>query len=179
MRLREWIGRWRASRGYGVHSPLAFRIVGHVVRPPRDVVYYGEERLMASGAPGPDVSEARRLLRFVAELQPSTVWTSPGLPEIYKEAISLAGCVVRIFDGKAYPPGAANADMAVAVGRSLKSRDLPAVVRPGRSLFATGVSAGLTSRVRKAMKGGVMVEGRRSLMAVATADTDVHAYKVL
>lgn len=35
--------RWRHSKGYGVHSPLAFRIVTECVRPPRGYAFYADD----------------------------------------------------------------------------------------------------------------------------------------
>lgn len=36
--------RWRHTRGFGVHSPFAYRIVKEVVHPPRGYAYYAELR---------------------------------------------------------------------------------------------------------------------------------------
>lgn len=36
--------RWRHTRGFGVHSPFAYRLVTEVVRPPRGYAYYAEFR---------------------------------------------------------------------------------------------------------------------------------------
>lgn len=36
--------RWRHTRGFGVHSPFAYRMVKEVVSPPRGYAYYAEFR---------------------------------------------------------------------------------------------------------------------------------------
>ena len=41
-RLRSVCDRWRHSRGFGVHSPFAFRLVTEAIRPPRRYAYYAE-----------------------------------------------------------------------------------------------------------------------------------------
>lgn len=189
MTLKEWWKRWRATRGYGVHSPLAFRIVKNAVRPPRDVVYYGEERLdffEESGKKGkkvhPDfhtLRQAKFLLRLVAELQPAYVWLSPKLPMVFREAVSLAGCVVRIFDGKLFPTELDNSDMAVLYFDRIKKKDLQKFLRPGHSLIGFGLSRSFMDSVKSAMPGGIILEGTDSIVAVATPDPAVHSYRLL
>lgn len=172
--------RWRASRGYGVHSPLAFRLVSRVVRPERGVAYYGEEllRLSPSGAGSRMRERARLLLRFVAELQPSFVWFSPGLPELYREAVRLAGCAVRVFDGKIFPDETVNADMIVLDGYSLRKKDLTAALRPGSSLIGFDLKPSFVDNVMKTIKGGVVIDGKGSVIAVPAACSCLHSYNV-
>lgn len=183
MRLLERFNRWRASRGYGVHSPLAFRIVKNVVKPHRDVAYYGEEKLDFFAIDGKPASEkqrrrARLLLRFVAELQPAYVWMSPRLPEIYREAISNAGCVVRLFDGNVYPEELSNSDMVVVDGLRLTRKDLQKALKPGKSLIGFDIKPGMKQSVTDVLKGGVAIDAEDSVIAVSTADEAVHCYKV-
>lgn len=45
--------RWRHTRGFGVHSPFAFRLVTEVIRPPLGYIYYAEEE--------PDMPPPRRM----------------------------------------------------------------------------------------------------------------------
>ena len=174
----QWWKRFRGSRGYGVHSPLAFRIVKNVVRPPRGQIYYGEETLENAGGSRAAVSRARLLLRFVAELQPATVWTSPKLPESLIEAIRLAGCVVRIYDGALFPSEIAKADMVVVCNYRLKKADLAAAMAPGKALAAFDLRPEAMKAIEKAMKSGVILDGDGSLIAVNTADGALHSYPV-
>lgn len=182
MGIIERFRRWRASKGYGVHSPTAFRLVRRVVRPQRDVVYYGEERLRESvpggGIHPAELRRARLLLRFVAEMQPAYVWTAPRMPEIYVEAIRLAGCVVRIYDGEIFPTELPNADMAVLDRATLKKKELERFFRPGKSLIGFGLGPEFMKRVAGAVGGGVVLEAVESVMAVSTRDTDTHIYRI-
>ena len=170
MRLAEWFGRWRASRGYGVHSPLAFRIVKRVVRPDRGVCYYGEEALHDA--------RAKLLLRFVAEMQPAYVWVSPGMPENLLEAIRLAGGVVRLYDGAVFPDDFDKADLVVLYRFELKKAQLKKILTPGHSLIGFGLKPRFIAWVGDLMKGGVILDGAGSLMAVATSDPALHSYRV-
>lgn len=178
MRLSERIKRWRASKGYGVHSPLAFRIVKTVVRPGREYSYYGEERLSLGRETPLLTRRARLLLRFVAELQPSYVWVSPDMPEVMKEAIRLAGGVVRLYDGDLYPDDYDKADMVVVYGKGLKKAHLRKVMTAGKSLIGFDIGDRFTAWVAELMAGGIVFDAAGSVMAVNTADSTVHSYKV-
>lgn len=181
MGIREWFYRWRATRGYGVHSPLAFRLVKNVVRPPRDVMYYGEERLLLETERHSrhDIAAARLLLRFVAEMQPATVWTAGSLPELYHRAISLAGCVVRIYDGKLFPKDIDKADMTVLYKSGLRKPQLERAVAAGKSLIGFDLKPSFAGNVVQAMPGGVVLEGRKVFIAAVTSDEAVHKYRIL
>ena len=111
-----WVRRERHTRGYGVHSPLAFRTLWLVVRPDRDVAFYGEEALRhawSERASRRQLRVALTLLRLTADLQPPRVWISKDAPEIMHDALRLAGGVLKLLDGAASPLDAAQADMAV------------------------------------------------------------------
>lgn len=187
MKIAERFTRWRASRGYGVHSPLAFRLVKNVVRPPRDVVYYGEERLSdafrASAEEGVrdgflSLRRARLLLRLVADLQPSYVWMSPGTPPLFADAVRAAGCVIRIYDGALYPDYASRADLTVLFGEGLKKDQLRECLEPGKALAGFGLEQAFIREVGEIMSGGVLIEGVTGLIAISTADSDLHFYRV-
>lgn len=67
---------WRHGRGYGVHSPYAYRMVREVLNPPRGYAYYAYgdivreiSRLKAPVRP----SEALLVFRAVLALSPATV----------------------------------------------------------------------------------------------------------
>lgn len=83
--LAEAYKRWRHTRGYGVHSPFAYRMVGRVVRPPRGYLYYLESAL--SDAPKALRHDARLLVRLAAELDIRSASIAPDVPEIIAVAI--------------------------------------------------------------------------------------------
>lgn len=179
MSLWDWFRRWRATRGYGIHSPLAFRLATRVIRPEKGVIYYGEEKLSVAESPVKDILRARLLLRLVADLQPAYVWTSPGLPQIYTDAISLAGCVVRVFDGKFFPDRRNDVDMTVFAGDKVRKKDMQKFLRPGTSMIGLGIKQSLIARVPDLFKGGVVLKGKHSVIAVSTDDPQVNSYEIL
>ena len=179
MGITDRFSRWRHTKGYGVHSPLAFCLVQHVVKPSRNTIYYGEEKLDAADLPYKLVRRARILLRLVAELQPSSVWISPGMPELLSEAIRLAGCVIRVYDGELYPDGLSESDTVVLYNYKLKKTELRKIMVAGKSLVAFGIQSKAMSLIAGLLKGGVMLEAIESAIAVNTRDEAAHIYKIL
>ncbi|MDE6006760.1 MAG: hypothetical protein K2G67_04330 [Muribaculaceae bacterium] len=85
MGFAEAYKRWRHTRGYGVHSPFAYRIVRRVVRQSPGYRYYIESDL-------PEMSraerrEVRQLIRLAAELDIRSAAIAPQLPESYAKAL--------------------------------------------------------------------------------------------
>ena len=197
MTLWEWLSRWRATRGYGVHSPLAFRLIKNVVRPASGVAYYGEAKLSPLASGPKEVKLAKSLLRFTAQMQPAFVWTTPEVPDIYIEAIRLAGCVVRIFDGEIFPDKINTADMIVICGLPSKNRhmrkrqkgqktqgtpgkrELSRLMEDERSLFAFNMPVKEIENLAKCVKKGVVLESPDSMMAVGRKEGEAHRYRIL
>lgn len=178
MTLRERYLRWRASKGYGVHSPLAFRIIGNVIRPPRDVIYYGEERLAALPASWTLIRQARILLRLVAELQPAYVWCSPKLPEIFIDAIRMAGGVVRLYDGATFPDDIDRADMVVLYKARLTKQRLAKLMKRDVTVIGFDLKPQMLNYLESAFAGGVMLDGVKSAIAVNSPKDAPHNYKI-
>ena len=179
MKIRERFQRWRARKGYGVHSPLAYRLIRRAINPSKDYSFYGEELLRDSGAYGKSLRRARRLLRLTAELQPSYVWLSPSSPQIFHEAVRLAGCVVRIYDGKIFPDELARADLVVLGAKPRQTKaQLAKIMLPGKALVAFDCDPAFIAKVKGAMKGGVIIDGVSFLTAVNTSDPALHAYGI-
>lgn len=182
MTLKDRFLRWKRSKGYGIHSPLAFRLIWRVVTPDKDKAYYGEEYLEGMAPPGlrgyRRLRQAQMLLRFVADVQPDFVWTPAPLPEIMREAISRAGCVIRIFEGTAYLSELDKAEMVVLDGEKLSAKLLPRVMKPGKSMIAFNVPESFVRRVAAELKCGVMLEGIGSFIAIFRDDVSPMVYSV-
>lgn len=179
MTLIERFYRWKASRGYGVHSPLAFRLIKNVVRPERGVIYYGEERLgETEGLYGRPLARARLLLRIVAELQPAYVWVSPGIPEYFLEAIRLAGGVVRIYEGDVFPDEIAKADLIVLCSYNLKKALLKKIMQGRKAIVGFDVKRSLEEGLEAVMKSGVILDACGNIIAVGSDEGQLHTYKI-
>lgn len=94
MGLSRWYKRWRHSRGYGIHSPFAYRMVREVLCPPRGYAYYAESQLRHA--------ELRLLFRILVALRPATVAVFAGAQQAALEhLVSLALPSAVIHDGAA------------------------------------------------------------------------------
>lgn len=184
MGIRDKFLRWRCYKGYGVHSPLAFALLERVIRHDRKYAYYGYDLLETyPGAPEGhtrSVERARLLLRLVAFLQPSYVWTSPETPEIFKEAIRLGGGVVRLFDGKVFPDEMGNSDLILLYRDKIDSKSLKSYLgRPDRGIVGFDCNPAVIKRVRTNLKNGILLEGEESFLCVTLTRSQVHSYQIL
>lgn len=103
--------RWRTSRGFGVHSPLAFELITQVLCDDT-AVYYSTAELPSR--------RSRRWLRLFARLNPqSVVRLGAPLPEV--DAALAAACPhARVSD-------ASYADATLAIAVSPSQADLAAI----------------------------------------------------
>lgn len=171
MNLYDRFLRWRRTRGYGIHSPLAFRLIWRVMRPERHIAYYGCDYLEGN-------RRAELLLRLVAEVQPSFVWISKGTPEVLVRAVRHAGGVTRIFEGDLYPNEIGKADMIIVYKERLKVDALKRVLKPPVCMAGFEVSSSFISKVAKYLGSGVMLEGGNSFVALCREDVSPMVYSV-
>lgn len=87
--LVDNIHRYRHKFGFGVHSPLGYRMIWRVIRPDRHVGYYGYELLKENCRQfNPRLyKRACLLLRLAAEVSPSYYWVTGKNETLWKEAI--------------------------------------------------------------------------------------------
>ena len=73
--LKDYIRRWRHTRGYGVHSPLAFSIVKECIRPDKRYGFYCDAYLdFEYHEDRRGLRRARMIIRLLNLLRPSHVW---------------------------------------------------------------------------------------------------------
>ena len=178
MGLYDRFKRWKRRRGFGVHSPEAYRLVKSVIRPGKDIKFYGEEALELSDSSRRLVREAKLLLRFVAYENPAFVWTSPGIPEIFTEAIRHAGEVIRIFDGAAYPGDAPKADMTVIYKTRIDAKTVEKVMADCHPLIAIEVSEAFRQLLKRKISRGIILEWNTGLIAIPRDDMEKYVYLV-
>ncbi len=85
------ITRWWRSKGHGIHSPYAYRMVTEVL--PERGRYYAYDRIERL----PDSRRLKLIFRLVCEFMPTTVH-APGITGTAKEVILLADPRVRFTD---------------------------------------------------------------------------------
>ncbi len=77
--LKEYINRWRHTRGYGVHSPLAFRIVKDCIMPDSRYGFYSDAYLdFEYHEDRKGLRNARMAIRLVNLLRPKRIWYPNG-----------------------------------------------------------------------------------------------------
>ncbi len=114
----RWWQRLRHSRGFGVHSPFAFRFITEVLNPPRGYRYYAEDtsrtdderilaRLKGFFAPARIHFAGRRAEALRAKGEASTeiseaelivVDLANGCPAAIQARLERGGCVVLAFN---------------------------------------------------------------------------------
>ena len=86
-RISDYIMRWRHTRGYGVHSPVAFRIVKECIRPDRRYGLYADAYVDHEFRDDSRMRYRLRLLiRLVNLLGPRHIWM-PGADRRTAEAL--------------------------------------------------------------------------------------------
>lgn len=165
--------RWRHSRGYGVHSPFAYRIVCDAVSP-GPYGFYGydliDRVLLAPGAaPAPRLrADARFLLRLIVALGAARLVMPDCAHPAFRAAAEGAGATVLAFP--AAPPAPLPSDLLLAPRALVAEDDAARWVEAGGALLFLGGSPALAGRLRRDMPCGLLMAGKRKLLAVARPD---------
>ena len=102
-RILNWIRRWRHTRGYGVHSPLAFKIVKECIRPDKKYGFYCDEYLdFEYHGDRIGLRHARLIIRLLHTLRPAHVWM-PGTDKRILTAIRMIMPRLRVATHKECP----------------------------------------------------------------------------
>lgn len=103
MGIAEYIERWRHTRGYGVHSPLAYRIVKECLYPDNRYGFYSDayidyefrnERRKGK--------QARELIRLINLLSPKRAWI-PNCDKRVRTALLLSFPRLQLTTNKECP----------------------------------------------------------------------------
>lgn len=103
-----WVSRYRHGRGFGVHSPFAYRLITEVLR--EKLPYYDWDRIKGK--------QERLLYRLACRFRPETVSAPAPLADI-----------VRLAESKTHPTSPGNAAFVVMDSCDKPSDALAAVQR--------------------------------------------------
>lgn len=80
--------RWRHSRGFGIHSPSAYRLIREVLRPSGRYGYYAYAALRRLASDRREFSEFCMVYRLLVDLQPASIAVagSPKLAQVARLA---------------------------------------------------------------------------------------------
>lgn len=84
-RVLDFINRWRHTLGYGVHSPLAFRIVKECVHPDTRYAYYADSIIQSYSESAEMHRQLRLIVRLVSTLHLKNVW----MPDCSKKILKI------------------------------------------------------------------------------------------
>ncbi len=112
--LKEYIERWRHTRGYGVHSPLAYRIVKDCIRPDRKYAFYADAYLdFEYHEDRKSLKNAKMALRLINLLRPQRIWMPEADKRLYS-ALKMSFTKIHITNQKDCPK---NVDFIICNGK--------------------------------------------------------------
>lgn len=178
--IGEWYKRWRHTRGFGVHSPFAFALLGAVIRPGRNYSYYGYldiENALVSESPAHACRHARMLLRLASFLNVRSAFIpNDAGAAVFRAALLAANSHMKI--------SAALAD-AVRCQLIVSTSDyvpldilLDSVQRNNSVLALDNVPDGWTAQLFDALPQGVMFYSPDALIVVNRPDMHKVSYSV-
>lgn len=125
----SWINRWRHTRGYGVHSPLAYRLVTECIRPNRHYRYYADDLIDTTLRKQPRAQrQARLLLRLQAQL-PGERFLILGSDKCLKPLTKKLGLWSAAGHNRKTPPS-----VIVDFNRNGMRENIPQIGQPSLSL---------------------------------------------
>ena len=162
--------RWRHTRGFGVHSPFAFRLQQQVVRP-GDVTYYGYrdiDQALDENASTRIRSEARMLLRLAVFLRPKSVFLSHGAHPAYHSAVKAAGSAITI---ERRPHRAASCDLICFRADALPLEEMTAYLADGEhALAVVDIPDGWVRSIADSMPEGLVIHSLRNALFIVRRD---------
>lgn len=179
MRTRptDWIPRARNSRGFGVHSPLAFRIVRDALDLRNGTLWYAEETV--DGAiPGNRARERflRRVIRVGELLNPLDCLSIAFSDTGFSEQTARACAAICPDDSREHIVERLIVD---AGGDLFLDAADPLFSAPGWALVTATKDYGNLRHFRSQLKNGtIMLEGDRHFLIICLENTASPTYKV-
>ncbi len=158
--------RWRHSRGFGVHSPFAYRIITDAIRLKDEYAYYGYTEIKRVCRKSRNLEfekDARLLLRFSAIIGAHSTFISKKTPEPFIAALKGAYSGMRICHNANHMKECDMAAMDAGEDISLQSlKDF--ISTPGKTLMIRNCPPDWRTALFDSMKEGLMLEGRSNII---------------
>lgn len=176
----EGYKRWRHSRGYGVHSPYAFRLVTDVFRSKRGYAYYGYHELenkLHEYVPPQLRKQLRRLFRLAAVCDIGSAF----LPDTenlkhFTNALRCANSKIGLTSELIL---AENARFIATVGSLIPLESLQRYLeRPGRIIAIKDVPKHWKESLFESLDEGLMFYGKRNLIIFNRPGMQKVAYSI-
>lgn len=182
-KLTAAYGRFRHTRGHGIHSPFAYNLLKGVIRPGRNYEYYGYFDIDASLSGSHDAtkrllevrSDARLLLRLSAWLCPKMVYVDPGLPQLLADVPRIADSRCRVVSRPELIPGCS---MAVMRAGTLPADSLRRDIDRGMMLMMFDFPDSETDALFHYLSEGLMLRGRHISLLIPRPQMAKISYSV-
>lgn len=161
--------RWRHSRGYGVHSPFAYRIVKEVINPERGYGWYGYKPLSDKYRGKVSDGTIRRslmLLRLASFLDIGSAYIADFSDrKIIEYALKQVNSKIGLTSDAQL---ADNARLIITDGKSLGLEKLSKLLeRPGRAVYIRDIPSKWTEKLFENLDEGLMLHSRRNALLIS------------
>lgn len=173
--------RWRHSKGYGVHSPYAYRFVCDVLNPEEYGFYaYHEidhEFLIAKGKHELDAKNLKLLYRIIIFLNSKRmVIAGPKLKDLVLLG-KIANIPVLDFN-KTKEKDLKQNDLIIINHSDISEEKLDKIVEAGIPVLALNPSPRLKTLLAKPMKDGLFLDGTKQSLLIPRKEMAYTSYKI-
>lgn len=180
--ISEAYKRWRHSRGFGVHSPFAYDLVKNVISP-GNYAYYGywdiDKAILSPQANAyPSMrKDARLLLRLLVWLKTSQLLIYPPQQTVFSTVAAAAG--IKSIDTSNLKTLRLNAgELLLVSGKTPPEGEISKIIRIGTPIMAYDPSLRMRNEMKNAMTDGLILEGRRIILAIPRPEMALTSYSV-
>lgn len=158
MKLFEAYKRWRHTRGYGVHSPFAYKIVKEVLQDKRGYAYYAYQNLEEAACSRSEIKAARRLMRLAARMDVGSTFLPADAKKIFLSALKGADSKMTVFSD----PKLLDRCRLICTSGNLIDIDtiIRLIDRPGRIIALKYAPDGWLEKIFNSLDEGLMLYGR-------------------
>lgn len=165
-----WLKRWRHTRGFGVHSPFAYRIIRDGIRLDKEYAYYADEEIARicrrEGLSYHTERDACMFLHITALLNVRNAYISKNAPEPFLTAISRGGGDVRISHNKG---DIQDCDLiAMHANGGIPLDELKEfILHPNKTLILKDCPDAMAEALYEVMQEGCMLRGSRNVILLS------------
>ena len=181
MNLFERFRRFLTSRGFGVHSPFAFRFITEIVG--ERYAYYGYDDIETAIEKHPEERKLRRhsrlLLRIAGRIGIDTAILAGDAPFAIKAAVEGAGKRIRIISPEAKTIGGKSL-LLFAISQLPEGDALRATLNTdGSAIVVLKPAQSLKEELWERMQCGILIDGVGVLIAVVKKEIAKACYEIL
>ena len=173
----DTLSRKRHSKGFGVHSPFAYRFVTDVIKT-GPYGYYAYDRLERdTNLSARETNEARFFIRLAVFLNASRFLLYPGTPRVVKAAAKALGKSVIETDSTKkikFREG----DLIVVHDSGLTLETLSEAIDSGASVLALSPSPEISDFLSKPLTKGLLLRAKEKILLIPRQEMEYVAYKI-